>query len=90
MEFKLETHVAITSYLHKKYSNKILQQVGFCMAVWDLVECGDGKVRWGDGAVWYKGQFGPRIPACKLRRGELGRDEEGSNKGGRGRKGARS
>ena len=57
MEFKLETHVAITSYLHKKYSNKILQQVGFCMAVWDLVECEDGKVRWGDGAVWYKGAF---------------------------------
>jgi len=55
MEFNVETHVAITSYLHKKYSNKILQQVGFCMAVWDLVECGDGKVRWGDGAVWYKG-----------------------------------
>ncbi|CDZ98546.1 DNA-directed RNA polymerase subunit E' [Phaffia rhodozyma] len=55
--FGLPTHEAITSYLNKKYANKILQQVGFCLAVWDLVECGDGKVRWGDGAVWYKVKF---------------------------------
>lgn len=65
MEFNLETHVAISSYLHKKYANKVLQQVGFCMAVWDLEECGDGKVRWGDGAVWYKGTF-TRSTRCRV------------------------
>lgn len=55
-QFAVETHEAITLHLNRKYANKVLQQVGFCVSVWDLIECGDGKVRWGDGKIWYKGQ----------------------------------
>lgn len=54
-QFETETHEAITIHLNRKYANKVLQQVGFCISVWDLIECGDGKVRWGDGKIWYKG-----------------------------------
>lgn len=61
--FSLKTHEAITNHLNKKYSNRVLQEVGLCFCVWDLIECGDGKVRWGDGAVWYKGASKPLMPA---------------------------
>jgi hypothetical protein len=41
--------------LNKKYANRVLHDVGLCIWVFDLVECGVGKVRCGDGFLWYKG-----------------------------------
>lgn len=46
---------AITNELNKKYANRILHEVGLCVCVFDLAEVGEGKVRYGDGFLWYKG-----------------------------------
>jgi len=43
--------------INKKYANKVLHDVGLCVAVFDLVEVGEGKVRYGDGFLWYKVSF---------------------------------
>jgi len=45
---------AITNELNKKYANRVLHDVGLCICVFDLAEVGEGKVRYGDGFLWYK------------------------------------
>ncbi|KAF8196862.1 polymerase III polypeptide H [Mycena galopus ATCC 62051] len=45
---------AIIAELNKKYANRILHDVGLCICVFDLTEAGEGKVRYGDGFLWYK------------------------------------
>ncbi|KAJ7708744.1 polymerase III polypeptide H [Mycena rosella] len=45
---------AITAELNKKYANRILHDVGLCICVFDVTEAGEGKVRYGDGFLWYK------------------------------------
>ncbi|KAF5379453.1 hypothetical protein D9615_006558 [Tricholomella constricta] len=46
---------ALIVELNKKYANRILHDVGLCICVFDLSEAGEGKVRYGDGFLWYKG-----------------------------------
>ncbi|KAJ7876282.1 RNA polymerase III subunit Rpc25-domain-containing protein [Mycena leptocephala] len=45
---------AIIAELNKKYANRILHDVGLCLCVFDITEAGEGKVRYGDGFLWYK------------------------------------
>ena len=60
MHFGLPPQQAITSELNKKYANRVLHDVGLCVCVFDLAEVGEGKVRYGDGFLWYKGALHPR------------------------------
>ncbi|KAI0693068.1 polymerase III polypeptide H [Cytidiella melzeri] len=55
--FGLPPEQAITNELNKKYANRVLHDVGLCMCVFDLSEVGEGKVRYGDGCLWYKVVF---------------------------------
>ena len=52
--FGAPPHQAITDEINKKYANRVLHDVGLCICVFDLVEVGEGKVRYGDGCLWYK------------------------------------
>ncbi|KAJ6457153.1 RNA polymerase III subunit Rpc25-domain-containing protein [Mycena vitilis] len=45
---------ALIAELNKKYANRILHDVGLCLCVFDITEAGEGKVRYGDGFLWYK------------------------------------
>ena len=45
---------ALINEINTIYANKVLHDVGLCVAVFDLVEVGEGKVRYGDGCLWYK------------------------------------
>jgi len=45
---------AIIAEINKKYANRVLHDVGLCICVFDLSEVGEGKVRYGDGFLWYK------------------------------------
>ena len=54
-QFGLPPEQAITNELNKKYANRVLHDVGLCVCVFDLAEVGEGKVRYGDGCLWYKG-----------------------------------
>jgi len=48
---------ALISEINKKYANRVLHDVGLCICVFDLSEAGEGKVRYGDGFLWYKVVF---------------------------------
>ncbi|KDQ19103.1 hypothetical protein BOTBODRAFT_63227 [Botryobasidium botryosum FD-172 SS1] len=50
-------HIAILEELNKKYANRVVHDVGLAICVFDLVEAGEGKVRYGDGCLWYKITF---------------------------------
>lgn len=53
--FGVPAEQAIIVEINKKYANRVLHDVGLCVCVFDLVEVGEGKVRYGDGFLWYKG-----------------------------------
>ena len=42
--------------MNKKYANRVLHDVGLCICVFDVAEVGEGKVRYGDGFLWYTGE----------------------------------
>lgn len=48
---------ALIAEINKKYANRVLHDVGLCICVFDLSEAGEGKVRYGDGFLWYKGAY---------------------------------
>ena len=47
----------LISEINKKYANRVLHDVGLCIAVFDLSQASEGKVRYGDGCLWYSGTF---------------------------------
>lgn len=53
-QFGVPADEAITAELNKKYANRVLHDVGLCICVFDLTQVGEGKVRYGDGCLWYK------------------------------------
>ncbi|KAJ3741988.1 RNA polymerase III subunit Rpc25-domain-containing protein [Lentinula detonsa] len=55
--FGLPPEQALIAELNKKYANRVLHDVGLCVSVFDLSEVGEGKVRYGDGFLWYKTVF---------------------------------
>lgn len=55
--FGIPADRAITNELNKKYANKVLHDLGLCICVFDLTEVGEGRVRYGDGFLWYKGRL---------------------------------
>ncbi|TFK48464.1 hypothetical protein OE88DRAFT_1684513 [Heliocybe sulcata] len=55
--FALPPEQALIAAINKKYANRVLHEVGLCIAVFDLVEAGEGRVRYGDGCLWYKVTF---------------------------------
>ncbi|KAF8731616.1 hypothetical protein AX14_004564 [Amanita brunnescens Koide BX004] len=57
VNFGLPAEQAIIAEINKKYANRVLHDVGLCVCVFDLVEVGEGKVRYGDGFLWYKVVF---------------------------------
>jgi len=46
---------ALIAEINKKYANRVLHEIGLCIAVFDLSQAGEGKVRYGDGFLWYTG-----------------------------------
>ena len=55
--FGLPVEQALTSELNKKYANRVLHDVGLCICVFDIAQAGEGRVRYGDGCLWYKGKL---------------------------------
>jgi len=57
--FGIAPEQALIAEINKKYANRVLHDVGLCICVFDLVEAGEGRVRYGDGCLWYKGAMPP-------------------------------
>ncbi|KAF5340999.1 hypothetical protein D9611_006094 [Ephemerocybe angulata] len=55
--FSIPAEETITAELNKKYANRVLHDVGLCICVFDLSKVGEGKVRYGDGFLWYEVTF---------------------------------
>ncbi|KAF7432891.1 DNA-directed RNA polymerase III subunit rpc25 [Pleurotus ostreatus] len=53
-DFGLPPEQALIAELNKKYANRVLHGVGLCVCTFDITEAGEGKVRYGDGFLWYK------------------------------------
>ena len=53
----LEPSEAISDGINTKYSNKILQDVGLCICLYDLLDCSEGFVQHSNGSVYYKVVF---------------------------------
>ena len=54
--FDITPHVAITDALNKKYANKLIANKGLALSVYDITTAEDGKVTWGNGLMYYKGE----------------------------------
>ena len=54
-DFGVPAQEAIITELNKKYANRVLHNVGLGICVFDLSQASEGKVRYGDGMLWYKG-----------------------------------
>lgn len=61
--FDITPHVAITDALNRKYANKLIANKGLALSVYDITTAEDGKVTWGNGLMYYKGEcIYPCIP----------------------------
>ena len=45
-------HEAITNEINYKYANKVIQKVGLCVVLFDILTIEDGKIRYGDGSLY--------------------------------------
>ncbi|KIK04316.1 hypothetical protein K443DRAFT_51245, partial [Laccaria amethystina LaAM-08-1] len=48
---------ALIAEINKKYANRVVHDLGLCVCLFDLVQAGEGRVRYGDGCLWYKVVF---------------------------------
>jgi DNA-directed RNA polymerase III subunit RPC8 len=66
-QFGLPPEQALINELNKKYANRVLHDVGLCICVFDVAEVGEGKVRYGDGFLWYTGESNRTVYSCVRR-----------------------
>jgi len=55
--FHLPAEKALTNELNSKYADRVIPDVGLGVCVFDILEAGEGKVRYGDGCFWHKVTF---------------------------------
>ncbi|QDS68203.1 hypothetical protein FKW77_010554 [Venturia effusa] len=68
-DFRKSHDQALEDNINKKYSNKVLQQVGLCVCFWDMLKIGDGLISQGDGLVNVNAKF--RILVFRPFKGEI-------------------
>ena len=56
--------VAVEDQINAKYANcvctgshQIIQDVGLCITLHDILEASEGRIRWGDGCMYYTGEL---------------------------------
>lgn len=55
--FSQATLAAVKDELHKKYSNKVVSNLGLAICVWDILDIKDGLLKPGDGAAYVQAAF---------------------------------
>ncbi|KAL1839838.1 hypothetical protein VTJ49DRAFT_1069 [Mycothermus thermophilus] len=50
-DFRKQSHVAIEDNINAKYANKVVQKIGLCICLWDLLWASEGLIGNGDGMV---------------------------------------
>lgn len=55
--FNIPIQHSITDELHKKYSNKVISNLGLVISIWDILDIKDGMLKPGDGACFVETKF---------------------------------
>lgn len=55
--FSIATETALTSTINAKFSNKVVQDVGLCICLFDILQSSDGIVQAGDGCAYVTVEF---------------------------------
>ncbi|CUM66674.1 uncharacterized protein PRCAT00004350001 [Priceomyces carsonii] len=55
--FNLPTRESIINELSKKYSNKVVNDLGLAISIWDVLEIKEGLLKPGDGAAYVETRF---------------------------------
>ncbi len=50
-DFRKQSHVAIEDNINSKYANKVVQKIGLCICLWDILWTSEGLIGQGDGMV---------------------------------------
>ncbi|KAK7208092.1 RNA polymerase III subunit Rpc25-domain-containing protein [Myxozyma melibiosi] len=56
-KFSKKTEDALEDEINVKFANKVVQDVGLCLCLYDILEVGDGLIRHGDGSAYIKTVF---------------------------------
>ena len=56
-EFGTPRKEAIVKNINKKYSNRVIPNLGLAICVWDLVSVDDGRLKPGDGSIYINVKF---------------------------------
>ncbi|RCH87315.1 DNA-directed RNA polymerase III subunit RPC8 [Rhizopus azygosporus] len=56
-DFKKDDINAVTDVLNEKYANKVVQEVGLCICVHDILHMSEGFILYGDGCSYIKVTF---------------------------------
>lgn len=55
--FSIPIEEALTNELSKKYANKVIKNLGLIVAIWDLLEIKEGKLKPGEGSAFVETRF---------------------------------
>lgn len=55
--FGLARAQALSAAVHAKYSNRVLIGEGLAVALWDFLDVEEGRVRGGEGGLWFRGEY---------------------------------
>lgn len=53
-DFGKDTETALKHEINRKYTNKVLPNVGLCVAMFEIDDCSEGIILQGDGSIFYK------------------------------------
>ncbi|GAB5585717.1 DNA-directed RNA polymerase III complex subunit Rpc25 [Umbelopsis nana] len=56
-DFRKPKQEAITDEVNKKYANKVVQEIGLCVSLFDITEASEGVIHHGDGCSYVKATF---------------------------------
>ncbi|KAK3897863.1 RNA polymerase III subunit Rpc25-domain-containing protein [Staphylotrichum tortipilum] len=68
-DFRKQSHVAIEDNINTKYANKVVQKIGLCVCLWDILWTSEGLIGQGDGMVNVNIEF--RVVVFRPFKGEV-------------------
>ncbi|KAL2178490.1 RNA polymerase III subunit Rpc25-domain-containing protein [Thermothelomyces heterothallicus CBS 202.75] len=68
-DFRKQSHVAIEDNINAKYANKVVQKIGLCICLWDILWTSEGLIGHGDGMVNVNVEF--RMVVFRPHKGEV-------------------
>jgi DNA-directed RNA polymerase III subunit RPC8 len=68
-DFRKQSHIAIEDNINSKYANRVVQKIGLCICLWDILWTSEGLIGQGDGMVNVNVEF--RVVVFRPYKGEV-------------------